>query len=119
MAQEPTTRNAITRLLTEFGPMTADEIACELGMHLKTVASAICIARKKPEKYFYVYAYDFQPGSNAVPAIYAAGKKPDAKRMEKALVSRLYYERTKHGKKILRQVQAGNPFGILIAQVTQ
>lgn len=118
MPQQPTTRDAITRLLKEIGPMTAEEIASMLGKNVKTISSSICSARRKPQRFFYVYGYDFTPGFNGVPAIYAAGRKQDAKRMDKADVAHEYYERTKHVRKLRKHPPSGH-FDVLIAQVTK
>ncbi|MDE1179476.1 sigma-70 region 4 domain-containing protein [Paraburkholderia sp.] len=119
MPQPPKTRDAITLVLKEMGPMTAEEIAQELGMKLKTVQSAICIARKKPQKYFYIVDFVFTPGLNGVPAIYAAGNKRDALRMTRRERSKERYERNRPTRELMHQVMPGNPFGVLIAQVTQ
>jgi hypothetical protein len=119
MPQAPTTREAITQLLEDIGPMTAAEIAKMLGKNVKTISSSICSARLKPEKFFYVHGYEFQPGSNAVPAIYGSGKKKDAKRMEKSVVQHMYYERTKHLRKLRKSAPCAGHFDHLIAQVTK
>lgn len=118
MAAVPTTRDAIASLLNSVGPMTAVEIANMLGKNVKTVQSCIATARKTKKRYFYVHDYEYTPGFNGVPAIYAVGRKPDAKRAGTQTTQHLYYERTKHLRKLLNSPRVGH-FDVLIAQVTK
>jgi hypothetical protein len=117
MPQAPTTRDAIVALLKDVGPMTAAEIASMLEKNIKTVQSCIATARNTKKRFFYIQGYEFTPGSNGVPAIYAAGRKPDAERVDRGATQHLYYERTKHLRKLLNSPRVGH-FDVLIAQVT-
>jgi hypothetical protein len=118
MAQAPNTRDAIADLLKSVGPMTAAEIANMLGKNIKTVQSCIATARKTKKRHFYVHGYEYTPGFNGVPAIYAAGNRRDAERVGTKVTQHLHYERTKHLRKILNAPRVGH-FDILIAQVTK
>jgi DNA-binding transcriptional regulator GbsR (MarR family) len=119
MPQPPKTRNAIIRVLKELGPMTADEIAHELGMNPKSVQSAICIARKTKEKFFYISDYVFTPGFRGVPAIYAVGRKADAKRLTRSERAKERYARKRPTRELISRLTPGNAFSVLIAQVTR
>lgn len=119
MPAKPITRNRIIQTLRDIGPMTCGEIAKELDMHIETVRSSINSKRGRGEKMFYVCGYDYRPPFNGVPAIFALGNKPDVKRMDYQTKRHKSYERTKMLRAILRTGEMGNPFSILIRQVTK
>jgi hypothetical protein len=122
MPQPSTTRNAIKRLLREFGPMSVAEIAAELGKKAKTVSSCISTSRDTKEKHFYIVDYEPQVGRSGLPAgIYAEGNRKDAKPPEtdRAATSHRYYENHKARIKLRRGKKEITPFTSLISQITR
>ncbi|WP_186183761.1 hypothetical protein [Burkholderia gladioli] len=121
MPAQPRTREAIAQAIRDFGPMTCQELAQELGMHIKTIASCLSYARSGKEKHFHVVAWRPQRGISGLPAgVYALGDRRDAKPPvtdRRASQSR-YYQNNKARIKVKRGNRDINPFTSLITQVT-
>lgn len=121
MPMKPTTRDAIKRLIKEFGPMTVQELADELGKPAKTIGSCISESRRRPEKHFYVKEWRPQIGVAGLPSgVYAIGNRKDAQKPETDVKATRasYYRKHKAKIKLKRGNRAINPFTALITQVT-
>jgi hypothetical protein len=122
MPTKPTTRDAIKRAIREYGPMTARELAEELGKSVKTIGSCISTSRSGKKKHFYVKDWRPQMGIAGLAAgIYAIGNRPDAEpfvQNRKATNAR-YYQNNKALIKVRRAGRQTNHFASLISQVTK
>lgn len=122
MPQPSTTRDAIKRVLRELGPMTAAEIAEELGKPMKTISSCISTSRSATKKHFYIVDYAPQIGRSGLPAaIFKEGCRKDvpAPIHDRNEISRRYYQNHKAQIKLRRGKQEITPFTSLIIQVTR
>jgi hypothetical protein len=125
MPTKPTTREAIKRAISEFGPMTIQELAEELGKPVKTIGSCVSESRNTKAKHFYVKEWRPQVGISGLPSgVYALGKREDAPKPPtdlKASQARYYLrnkEKIKLRNKLKRMRRQRNPFMTLIQQVT-
>lgn len=114
----------LVMVLREIGPMTAEEIAAELGI-LRTNVDTILRRMKKPDRARRVYVKEWlvAPEVRICTRVLAAGNKKDAPKpvYSKRAADTRYAEKLKAQKEMkakLFQI-AGNPFSTLIAQVTQ
>lgn len=84
MPSKATTRTAVLELLAEEGPMTAREIAEQLGVHHRAVASSIRLAREtQPGQVFAIV--DWRPTrgrGGAIAPVFHAVARPDAPRLK-------------------------------------
>lgn len=122
MAQKPITRDAIKRILRDFGPMTMAEIAAEIHKPIGTINSCINTARKTKAKHFYIFNYDRRIGmKGGFPAIFAEGNRKDAPYPDTSRRTKdhRYYEQNKERLKFLRRGVTPGHFDMLIAQVTR
>ncbi|ARL90996.1 hypothetical protein BOC57_35020 [Burkholderia pseudomallei] len=118
----PTTREAIRHAIQEFGPMTVQELAEELGKLPRTIGSCISSSRTGKKKYFYIKEWRPQVGIAGLAAgVYAVGNRRDAEPYipnRKATSSR-YYQNNKGLIKARRTTRPAGPFTSLINQVTK
>ncbi|OJB09142.1 hypothetical protein [Burkholderia ubonensis] len=122
MPQPPKTRDAIKKLLREFGPLSAVEIAEELGMSLKAISSCLSTSRTGKHKHFYIVGYRPQVGISGLPAgLYAEGNRKDAvpPPCDKKAIGARYYQNHKATIKLKRTTRRAGPFTSLITQVTK
>lgn len=122
MPTKPTTRDAIKRAIREFGPMTVQELAEELGKNPKTIGSCISTSRSGKKKHFYVKDWRPQVGIAGLAAgIYAVGNRPDAEPFvhDRKATNARYYANNKALIKVRRTGRSSNHFTSLIAQVTK
>ena len=122
MPTPPKTRDAITRLLQEIGPMTANELAIQLSMKVRTVQSCISTSRATPERHFYVIGYERQVGRRGLWAqIYQAGNKRDARTpvIDRSVTDARYREKKEAAQRLARHpgFEKGNPFAVAMLQV--
>ena len=110
--------------LREIGPMTAEEIALELGICRTNVDTLLRrMKKRKGPRRVYVQRWLVAPEVRLCTRLIAAGNKKDAPKPEysKRAADERYEQKLKEQKEMkarLFQV-AGNPFSTLIAQVTQ
>ncbi|KVP76902.1 hypothetical protein WJ94_15940 [Burkholderia ubonensis] len=122
MPQPPKTRDAIKKLIRDLGPLTAAEIAEELGKTLKAVSSCLSKSRSGKQKHFYVIGYRPQVGVGGLPAgLYAEGNRKDATPPphDKKVIDARYYQNHKATIKLKRTTRRAGPFTSLITQVTK
>lgn len=79
------TSTKILKIVTEYGPMTRQEVCVHLGVDREHVSAIITRMTKDTPitgKRLYVqsYVYDSEGQKRYPRAVYAAGDKPDAKR---------------------------------------
>ncbi|MFP3705939.1 hypothetical protein [Paraburkholderia tropica] len=120
MATPPKTRDAVTRLIREHGPMTIAELAEELGKPKKTVNSCVSSARAGKVKHFYIKDWRRQVGRSGLPAaIFALGNRRDAPYpgADKKTTDRRSYEKHKAIIKLRRSTRAASPFKTMISQL--
>ncbi|RQZ08924.1 hypothetical protein DF105_01070 [Burkholderia stagnalis] len=122
MPQPSTTRNAIKKLISDLGPLTAAEIAEELGMTLKAISSCLSTSRTGKRKHFYIVDHRPQVGVSGLPAgIYAVGNRKDAAPppCDKKGTAARYYQNHKATIKLKRTTRKAGPFTSLIVQVAK
>lgn len=122
-----TTGATVLELLEHVGPMSAREIADFMGRRVQDINSAItCIRRAErrgePRRLFVKdWHFPTRAGHGRESAIWAAGAKPDKPkppRDRRAAWAR-YDVKRRTLKRVVRAIEPGNPFGVLIAQVTK
>ncbi|KVN08211.1 hypothetical protein WT09_30780 [Burkholderia stagnalis] len=122
MPHPSTTRDAIKKLIRDLGPLTAAEIAEELGKSLKAVSSCLSTSRTGTRKHFYVIGHRPQVGVSGLPSgLYAIGNRKDVAPPPpdpKGAAAR-YYQNHKATIKLKRTTRAAGPFTSLITQVTK
>lgn len=122
MPTKPTTRDAIKRAIREYGPMTAQELAGELGKPVKTIGSCISTSRSGKKKHFYVKEWRPQVGIAGLAAgVYAVGNRPDAEPLvyDRKVINARSYQKNKALIKMRRSGRQTNHFASLISQVTK
>lgn len=113
MPTPPTTRDAITKALTDCGPMTVAELVEHLQWTRTRVDGCISLARANhPGQFFRIVRYRHGRGREA--AVYAAGPGKDAKRptFDQAHVAARngsYYRRNRARLAVARKLRAGAP----------
>jgi predicted ArsR family transcriptional regulator len=127
LGPKPRTGAKVLELLRDIGPMSAREIADFLGVRIQNIHSAINVMRENEAKgeprRLYVKDWEFpsRPNGGRENAVWALGTKKDKPRprRNRYAADRRYFLKQKtieHAKHIGTQA-AGNPFGLVIAQL--
>jgi hypothetical protein len=121
MPQNPTTRDAIKRLIRRHGPLTCAQLCARLKKPMPTVSSCLSTSRSGSVKHFYIVRYEPQIGKSGMPAgVFALGDKPDAPRPEfdRAVIAKRFYKNHKARIAATRRKRNVNPFKVAAGHVT-
>jgi predicted ArsR family transcriptional regulator len=127
LGPKPRTGDKVLELLRDIGPMSAREIADFLGVRIQNIHSAITVMRdneaKGEPRRLYVKDWEFpsRPNGGRENAVWALGTKKDKRRpaRDRSVAGRRYRDKQAaidQAKRIGTQA-AGNPFGLVIAQL--
>lgn len=111
-------------ILEEMGPLDAYEIAREMGICRQNVDTLIRRGRQRGKpKRVYIAKYLVAPEVRKRTKLWMAGDKNDAHKpiYEKSEAARRHDKKRRDNQKLIARLaqNANNPFGSLIAQVTQ
>jgi predicted ArsR family transcriptional regulator len=127
LGPKPRTGAKVLELLRDIGPMSAREIADFLGVRIQNIHSAINVMRENEAKgeprRLYVKDWEFpsRPNGGRENAVWALGTKKD--KPKPARDRNAAWTRYRHKQAAIARAKtigaqaAGNPFGLVIAQL--